>query len=133
MIHRATYRVIYGDTDQMGMAYHANFLRWFEIGRAEMFRFLGLTYKQIEQRGVYLPVAEVQCRFMAPVFYDDILFIDTRLDRAVKGGMKFDYALSVDGREGFCARGFTKHACVDRAGRVIRPPNFIWEAVDGKQ
>lgn len=132
MIHRTSIRVIYGDTDQMGMAYHANFLRWFEIGRTEMFRFLGLSYKQIEQRGVYLPVAEVQCRFMAPVYYDDILVIETCLDRTVKGGMKFDYTLSVEGRNGTCARGFTKHACVDRDGRVVRPPAFIWEAVDNR-
>ena len=49
--HRTEYRVIYGDTDNMGVAYHANYLRWFEIGRAELFRSLGMTYKSIEEKG----------------------------------------------------------------------------------
>ena len=62
--HRTEYRVIYGDTDNMGVAYHANYLRWFEIGRAELFRSLGMTYKSIEEKGYFLPVSEVYSKFV---------------------------------------------------------------------
>ena len=73
--HRTTYRVIYGDTDNMGVAYYANYLRWFEIGRTEMFRHLGLTYSEIEARGIFLPVAEAHCKYLAPAHYDELLVI----------------------------------------------------------
>lgn len=123
--HKTTYRVIYGDTDNMGIAYHANYFRWFEIGRTEMFRHLGLTYKAIEEKGYFFPVADVRCRFMAPVHYDDILVIETTLDQTVRAGMKFDYVIGdSDGRRAF-ARGYTRHACMDRTGRVVRPPQFL--------
>ena len=64
IMYRSTCRVIYGDTDGMGVAYHANYLRWFEMGRSELFRFLGMTYKDIESRGFYLPVSEAHCKFI---------------------------------------------------------------------
>ena len=89
--HRTICRVIYGDTDKMGVAYHANYLRWFEMGRTEMFRSLGLSYRDIESRGVYLPVSEAYCKFKSPARYDDIMVIETSLDTKVRGGIKFDY------------------------------------------
>ena len=105
MAHRATCRVIYGDTDTMGFAYHSNYLRWFEIGRTELFRAFGLPYKSIEEKGLFLPVSEAHLRFVAPVQYDDLLIIETALDPAVKGGMKFDYTLFTDGDDKVRATG----------------------------
>ncbi len=123
-------RVIYGDTDNMGFAYNANYLRWFEIGRTEMFRSFGLTYKAIESKGFYLPVSEVHCKYMAPAQYDDVLVIETSLDSTVRGGMKFDYIISSeDGKKKF-AKGYTKHACVDGSNRVVRPPGILLEIID---
>ena len=63
-MHRFAIRVRYGDTDQMGVAYYGNSLRWFEIGRAEMMRSLGSTYRSIEESGVRLPVVEARCRYL---------------------------------------------------------------------
>lgn len=123
--NRITYRVIYGDTDNMGIAYHANYLRWFEMGRGEMFRSLGLTYKTIESKGIFLPVSEVHCKFLFPAQYDDILVIESSLDTRFKGGMKFDYRILSEDGEKIIANGYTKHACVDRSGRVVRPPDFL--------
>lgn len=128
--HRTNSRVIYGDTDKMGFAYNANYLRWFEIGRTELFRSLGLTYREIESRGIYLPVSEVYCRFITPVQYDDLLVIETSIDPAVKGGMKFDYQLFNDDGQKAIATGYTKHPCVDREGRVVRPPLFLREFIN---
>ena len=131
MIHRTFCRVIYGDTDTMGMVYHANYFRWFEQGRTEMFRELGLPYTEIETRGVFMPVAEAWCKFRAPIRYDDLLVIETALDPGIRGGMKFDYRILRADDEALLAEGYTRHACVDATGRVIRPPAFIRDFVAG--
>lgn len=127
--HLAHTRVIYGDTDNMGMAYHANYFRWFEIGRSEYFRSLGLSYKDIENRGVQLPVSEAFCKFITPARYDDLLTIETILDRSVRGGVRFEYRLMDEAGEKLMAKGYTKHACVNPEGKVIRPPAFLWEVL----
>lgn len=127
--YTTTVRVIYGDTDNMGIAYHANYFRWFEIGRSEMFRSLGLAYRDIEKRGIFLPVSEVGCKFLAPIRYDDLLVIETTLDTAVRGGMKFDYRIFKENDDTLLARGFSKHACMNKARKVVRPPAFIMELV----
>ena len=130
LTNRTTSRVIYGDTDKMGYAYNANYLRWFEIGRSEMFRSMGLAYKTIEIKGIFLPVSEVYCKFLAPIQYDDMLLIETSLDTSLKGGMKFDYFILSEDGEKIHAKGYTKHACVDKNGRVVRPPDFIKELIE---
>jgi len=132
LCHRTTNRVIYGDTDKMGFAYNANYLRWFEIGRTELLRSLGLTYREIESRGIYLPVSEVYCRFITPVQYDDLLVIETSIDMAVRGAMKFDYRLFNEDGQKAVAKGYTKHPYVDRNGRVMRPPQFLTEFINQK-
>lgn len=139
MTHCCTYRVIYGDTDNMGMAYHANYLRWMEIGRTELFRAWGLPYKSIEEKGILLPVSEVTCKFVSPARYDMVMVIETTLDEKIKGGIKFDYRIfdQIEGK--LLAYGFTKHACVTPEGRVVRPPAFVVDLIksrstpDGKQ
>ena len=123
--HRTTYRVIYGDTDNMGQAYYGNYFRWFEIGRNEMFRSLGLSYKTVEDNGIYLPVAETYCRYSTPAKYDDILVIETTLDPKVKAGIKFDYTIYKEDGKTLLAKGHTKHPCVNKEGKVVRPPEFI--------
>ncbi len=128
--HRTIYRVIYGDTDNMGVAYHANYLRWFEIGRSEMFRSLGLPYKAVEERGIFLPVSQVSCKYISPAHYDDLLVIETSLDPKVRAGMKFDYRILREDGEKPLAEGHTKHACMDKDGRVVRPPQFLREIID---
>jgi acyl-CoA thioester hydrolase len=123
--NRTTSRVRYGDTDRMGYAYYANYLRWFEIGRSELFRALGMTYREIEEKGVFLPVSEAYCKYLIPVRYDDPLVIETTLDAAVKGAMKFDYRLLNEDLAIVFAEGYTKHPCVTPEGRVMRPPKFL--------
>src|SRR4030042_1681497 len=127
LCHRTTCRVIYGDTDNMGVAYYANYLRWFEMGRTEMFRSLGLTYKSIEAKGVYLPVSEAYCKYKSPARYDDLIVIETPLDTRVRAGIKFDYSIFREDGKTLLVQGFTKHACLNGSGRVIRPPAFLLE------
>jgi acyl-CoA thioester hydrolase len=129
LTHKTSYRVRYSDTDKMGFAYHANYFRWFEIGRSELFRHLGLSYKEIEAQGFFLPLTEVQCQFKAPSEYDDLLIIETTLDTGVKAQLKFDYSIHSEDLKKLLAKGFTKHACVDHKGRLVRPPDFIIDTI----
>ncbi|MEZ4525752.1 MAG: thioesterase family protein [Desulfobacterales bacterium] len=133
--HRIIYRVIYGDTDKMGVVYHANYLRWFEMGRTETFRHLGLAYKEIEKKGILLPVSEVWCKYLHPARYDDMLIIETGLDEGIKGGMKFDYTIFRQPEDGMTdekplVRGYTRHACITPEGRVVRPPRFLQQLIE---
>ncbi len=126
--HRAPYRVIYGDTDRMGVAYHANYLRWFEIGRSELFRSLGMTYRQIEEKGFFLPVSEAFCKYIASAVYDDLIAIETAVDPSVRAGVKFNYRIMGPApEERPLATGHTLHAFVNDKGRVVRPPSFFLE------
>lgn len=125
--HKTSYRVIYGDTDRMGVAYYANYLRWFEIGRNELLRSVGLPYTEIERQEVMLPVSEAACKYIASVCYDDEIIIETSLDLSVRRGLKIDYVIYRKADMRVAAKGHTLHACLGKDGRVIRPPAFITE------
>jgi len=129
LIHKTTYRVIYGDTDTMGIVYHANYLRWFEMGRNELFRHLGMPYTEIEAKGLMLPVSEVTCKYIAPAKYDDLLVIETSVNNGFRAGMQFDYRILNEDETVTHTTGYTRHAFVNEKGRVIRPPGFIREIV----
>jgi len=129
LTHKTTIRVRYVDTDKMGFVYHANYFRWFEVGRSEMLRSMGIPYKSIESKGFFLPLSEVHCKFNGPSQYDDILHIETSLDTRYKAGMKFDYQIFSEGGKNPLAVGYTKHAFVDGNGRLVRPPRFLTDII----
>jgi acyl-CoA thioester hydrolase len=131
--HQTTVRVIYGDTDNMGQAYYGNYFRWFETGRNEIFRSLGLNYKSVEERGIFLPVAEAHCKYCAAAKYDDVLVIETKLDTQIKGAVRFEYKIFRESDHTLIAEGYTKHACLNGEGRVVRPPKFIKEVIEKSQ
>lgn len=109
-------RVRYAETDQMGVVYHANFLVWFEIGRVELIRQLGLDYKQLEiEEGCHIAVIEASCRYKAPARYDDELLIETRLTGVRQSVLKYAYRILRDdgGSLKLLAEGQTTHVVVD--------------------
>jgi acyl-CoA thioester hydrolase len=116
------YRVIYGDTDQMGVVYYANYLRWFEIGRNEWLRQFGSAYTSIEQTGLRFPVTEVTCRYLRPARYDDQVIIETTLRSLGRASLKFDYKIHRQDDGLLLSEGYTRHACVDRAGQLTKIP-----------
>lgn len=118
----ASYRVIYGDTDQMGVAYYSNYLRWFEIGRTELLRQTGVPYKSIESQGLYFPVTEVSCRYFRPARYDDNIVIETTLTSLGRVTLTFSYRILRKEDSVLIASGWTKHACVDDKGEVTKIP-----------
>ena len=122
--HLHTVRVRYADSDQMGVSYYANYLIWFEVGRTEWLRARGCTYREWEQRGIFLPVTDAYCRYHAPSRYDDRLFIVTRLGSLARVSLRFDYrVLHEDGR--LTAEGHTTHCFLSRAGRPVRAPEDL--------
>jgi acyl-CoA thioester hydrolase len=129
--HRLEIRVRYGDTDAMGIVYYANYLRWFEMGRTEMMRHLGIAYKEIEEEGVYLPVSEVFCKYHRPAKYDDVLTIETRIDFLKKVSMQFSYRIVrvQDGAE--LVSGTTLHGFTDRKGKIVKAPSALASKVGG--
>jgi acyl-CoA thioester hydrolase len=124
-----SYRVIYGDTDQMGVVYYANYLRWFERGRSEWLRQIGLPYATIEQHGFHFPVSEVGCRYAQSAHYDDVVRIKTELVELGRASLSFDYQISREGDGCILATGSTKHACIDGSGRVARIPRILTDAI----
>jgi len=120
------YRVIYGDTDMMGVMYHANYFRLFEAGRGEFARRHGLTYKMIEESGLLLPVLEAHMKFIRPARYDDVVVIHTWLKSRTRIRFEFGFRLTRDDQE--LARGSTIHVCLDRTGRPLRLPVGLEQA-----
>jgi len=128
-----SYRVIYGDTDQMGVVYYANYLRWFERGRSELLRQLGLPYAAIEAQGYHFPVVEVSCRYNQSARYDDVVRIETALAELGRASLTFTYRIWRESDHSLLATGSTKHACVDRRARAIRMPKILENAVKAAQ
>ena len=117
-----TLRVRYAETDQMGVAYHANYLVWFEVARCEWFRGTGRTYSGLEASGTALPVIEAHRLSRRAARYDDEVRIRTRAQLLSPVRLRFDYAVLREGEEQPAASGWTIHGAVDRAGHPRRLP-----------
>jgi acyl-CoA thioester hydrolase len=118
-------RVRYAETDQMGFAWHGEFLAWFEVGRTDWLRRHGMTYRDLEQQGLRLPVVEVHVRYLEPARYDDELDVHTRIGSWAGARVAFDYEVTRHGTEGPLATGRTVHAALDPEGRVRRLPDRL--------
>ena len=125
-----SYRVIYGDTDQMGVVYYANYLRWFERGRSEFLRQIGLPYSAIEQQGFNFPVVEVSCRYAQSARYDDVVRIETELTEVGRAALSFRYRILRETDGCVLASGATRHASIDNSGRVTRIPKTLLDAIE---
>ncbi len=132
--NKTTVRVIYADTDAMAVAYHTNYIKWFEVGRSELLRSIGYPYARMEREGVLLPVAECNCKYKAPAVYDDMLEITARL-AAIKGAtITLDYEIRRQDTQELLCTGFTKHAVTDGSFKPIRlrtKNNVLYELLLG--
>jgi len=126
---RCETRVIYGDTDQMGVVYYANYLRFFEKGRCEALRACGVSYADVERDGFILPVVDVACSYRSPARFDDLVVIETTIARVSRIKVEFEYRVlrrTDDGREELLATGTTTHASLSRDMRPARiPSDFV--------
>ena len=118
-------RVRYSETDTMGVVYYANYLVWFEVGRTDLLRGAGWSYREMELDGFSLPVIEVYCEYRQPARYDDELEVRTGGDLISPIRVRFDYAITRSGDDTLLAAGHTVHASLDRSGRPRRLPERI--------
>ncbi len=116
-------RVRYAETDQMGIAWHGNYLAWFEVARTDLLRAEGLTYRELERDGLRLPVIEAQARFVRPAQYDDLLEIHASIASLGRARVRFLYEVQRAGE--VLATGSTEHAAVDERGRPRRLPEEL--------
>ncbi|NOT35042.1 MAG: acyl-CoA thioesterase [Candidatus Eisenbacteria bacterium] len=114
----------------MGVAYYGNYLRWFEIGRAEMLRALGTTYRAVEASGIRLPVLEAHCRYRLPARYDDRLEIETRVESIGRATVRFEYRIFNADEQRELANGWTEHCFLDLAGRPVKPSAELRELLE---
>jgi acyl-CoA thioester hydrolase len=127
----ARLRVIYGDTDQMGVVYHANYFRYFEFSRMEFFRARGGNYREMEEQGFQLPIVEVSAQYKAPARYDDLLVIRPTLSELRRASVVFTYEVHRDGEpSSLLCTGRTVHACMGRDGKLRRLPDSFVRLVE---
>ena len=123
----ARLRVIYGDTDQMGVVYHANYFRYFEFSLMEFFRARGGNYREMEEQGFQLPIVEVSAQYKAPARYDDLLVIRPTITELRRASLTFTYELfREDELSSPLCIGRTVHVCMGRDGKLRRlPEDFV--------
>jgi acyl-CoA thioester hydrolase len=127
---RTDIRVRYADTDQMHMVYYAKFFEYFEQGRSDLLRDIGLPYPLIESLGFFLPVAEAYAKYLKPARYDDLLAVTTMLREIPLAKIRIEYELRPAAGGDLLATGYTCHSFIDaKTGRVSRAPAFFTEAV----
>lgn len=125
--HQVTERVRYFETDRMKVAHHTAYMVWFEVGRTSLMEEVGFPYREMEERGYFLPVVEFSCRLKAGADYGDTVKIETWVERLRTRSVTFGYLATRDGVE--LAQGWTKHLCVDKINRSRKLPAGIIEAL----
>ena len=127
--HEIEIRVRYKETDPMGFLHHANYFTYFEIGRTELLRASGGSYRQMEESGLLVVVVKAECRFRRPAKYDDVLTLRTTIAGVSAAKIMHEYELSRNGES--LAVGKITLAVVDRQGKVCRVPQWMQEEEAG--
>src|SRR5687768_11081466 len=128
--HELKVRVRYAETDQMGVVYHGNYAQYFEMGRVEWLRNLGLSYSFMEKNGVMLPVVYLTINYKKPARYDDLLTVRTIYKKQESVRIEFDYEILSEKGE-LLTTGNSVLVFVDmKTGRPILPPDYVLERID---
>ena len=132
LIHETQLRVQYYETDQMGVVHHSNYIRYFEIGRTELMRHIGLSYKDVEDLGTAMPITGVEVRYFFPAHYDELITVKSFIKETPKARMVFHYEIYNEQRK-LLADGSTTLAFLNKeTGRPQRPPETLMKALEGK-
>ena len=122
---RTRIRVRYAEVDRMGVVHHSRYFVYLEIARTESLRATGLSYRQVEDAGVYLVITHARCRFRAPARYDDEIVIESRITRATAVRIDHDYTITKADDDTLIAEAQTTLACVDRQGTLTPMPDTL--------
>jgi acyl-CoA thioester hydrolase len=121
------FRVRYPEVDQMGVVHHSRYAIYFEMGRTELLRVCGVSYREMEEAGVFFVVAKLETRFLAPAKYDDILTLHTKTTRLTRARIEHEYKLYRKSDKKLLTEGHTVLASVDKAGQVTIIPDAFME------
>lgn len=129
-MHKVEHRVIYGDTDAGQVVYYANYLRWFESGRREIFRSLKIDYTALSERGIITPVVEAHCNYFHPARYDDVIIVETKVAEIKEKSVKFEHKIYRKKDKKLLAAGYTVNVFVDwKKMKSIRIPDDLRKKV----
>ncbi|KAF0156503.1 MAG: acyl-CoA thioester hydrolase [Syntrophaceae bacterium] len=123
-------RVIYADTDAMGIVYHTNYIRWFELGRSELMRQLGVAYTELAKLSLNLPLTKVSCHYLAPARYDQLVIVETKFDYIKRASIKFNSKIWDENQQKVLVEGYTIHACTNNEGKIRRIPQLLLELTE---
>jgi acyl-CoA thioester hydrolase len=128
--HEFKVRVRYAETDQMGVVYHGNYAQYFEMGRVEWLRNLGLSYSKMEKEGIMLPVVSLTLNYKKPARYDDLLTVRTIFKKQQSVKIEFDYEIYSEQGE-LLTTGNSVLVFVDmKTGRPVLPPGYVTEKIN---
>ena len=116
----------------MGVVYHTNYLVWFEVGRADYMRQLGTDYAEVEAGGHFLAVSEVGARYNAPAHFSDVVNVRTWVEEVRSRTVTFRYEVRLAATDQLLVSGFTRHICIDRAGKVTALPVDVRKTLSGE-
>jgi acyl-CoA thioester hydrolase len=129
--HTSDIRIRYADTDQMKFAYYGKFFEYFEQGRSDLLRDIGLPYTRVEEMGLLLPVIEAHASYKKAARYDDLLRVVTILRETPVARVRLDYEVYRDGEKDLLAEGYTIHSFVNaETGKPTRAPAQFVEAIE---
>lgn len=128
-ITQTTYRIRYADTDQMGVVYYGNYARFYEIGRSEMIRDLGYAYKELEDSGVVMPVISVNAKYKRPLYYDELITIETALKKMPEARMVFYHTIYNQDNEVVHTAEVTLVFLSKETNRPVRVPEYMISAL----
>jgi len=128
---KSSIRVRYADTDQMQGVYNGRYFEYFEVGRADLMRSLGMSYRQFEAAGYFLPLIEAYAKYLRQIRYDDIIQVVSMLKEIPAARLRIDYEIFRDNQK--MTEGFTVHSFVDaKSGKPVRAPKMFLDMLDGK-
>lgn len=130
LYHETAIRVRYGETDQMGYCYYGNYAQYFEVGRVEALREIGMTYKKLEEQGVMLPVLNYEVSFKLPAKYDDLLRIKTHIKEIRGSRLIFDYIVSNETDQIIAKASTTLVFVAKKSMKPIAPPDIFLQKID---
>lgn len=117
--HRCQLRTLYMDTDRSQVVYHANYLRYFEFGRASLMRDAAYAYREIEESGYTYPIIEIGVNYFCPLYYDDLMWIHTRPSTLERVRLRFEYVITDESRGEIVCKGFTRHCAINGSGTPV--------------
>ncbi|MBN1899571.1 MAG: acyl-CoA thioesterase [Spirochaetes bacterium] len=124
-IYQYKWRVIYAETDQMGVVYYANYFIWFEAARSEFLRAIHLPYRALEKQGIFLPVVEAFAKYLSPAYYEDEITVGLWIKEIKSVSLMIGYHIKREADNTLLATGYTRHTILDKKGKIRKIPEEL--------